>query len=102
MRLPTADSPPLTVRMLLTMSAGLVEDDSWADRQLDMPPDAFEALLASGLRLSNPPGIRWEYSNLGYSILGRVVAAAAGRPLREVADERILRPLGMADTAWDV
>src|SRR5450759_2289440 len=36
-RLPTADSVPVTVRQLLTMSAGLATDDPWGDRQQGPP-----------------------------------------------------------------
>ena len=33
LRRPTADAPAITVRHLLTMSAGLATDDPWGDRQ---------------------------------------------------------------------
>ena len=38
---PTADSPPITVRHLLTMSSGLGTDDPWGDRQQGLDLDAF-------------------------------------------------------------
>ncbi len=38
-RLPTADSPVLTVRHLLTMSGGLPTDDPWGDRQQELGAD---------------------------------------------------------------
>lgn len=98
---PTGDSPPLTLRMLLSMSSGLVEDDPWADRLLDLPPDAFSELLAGGIGFDLVPGTGYEYSNLGYAILGRVVARAAGEPLRELARRRLFEPLGMSATTWD-
>jgi CubicO group peptidase (beta-lactamase class C family) len=99
-RPPTTDSPPVTVRHLLTMSAGLPTDDPWGDRQQDLPLDDFERLLASGPSFAWPPGTTFEYSNLGYGILGRVVTAAAGREYREVVADRLLRPLGMASTGY--
>src|SRR6185437_8850016 len=40
-------------------------------------------------------------SNLGYAILGRVVAAAAGAPYREVVTGRLLEPLGLTSTVFD-
>ncbi|NNM95988.1 MAG: beta-lactamase family protein [Candidatus Dormibacteraeota bacterium] len=101
-QLPTSDSAPLTLRQLLTMSAGLVEDDPWADRQLAMPADAFSRLLRRGVPFSHPPATSFEYSNLGYAILGRVLATVAGVPAEEFATARLFRPLGMPDTVWEV
>jgi D-alanyl-D-alanine-carboxypeptidase/D-alanyl-D-alanine-endopeptidase len=101
LRYPTTDSPPLTVRLLLSMSSGLVEDDPWADRLLDMDAATFGKLLAGGLAFDHPPATTYEYSNLGYAILGRLVANVAGVPLRRLATERLFTPLGLADTTWD-
>ncbi len=98
---PSTDSPPLTVRSLLTMSSGLVEDDPWADRLLDLDHGAFGALLAEGVGFDHCPGTAYEYSNLGYALLGRVVAEVAGRPLRDVVSARLLLPLGMTSTTFD-
>jgi len=101
-RLPTADSPVVTIRHLLTMSAGLVEDDPWADRQLAMDDVGFAALLGAGIRFDTPPGVRFEYSNLGYAILGQVVRAVSGVPLASFARTRLFAPLGMTATTFDV
>jgi CubicO group peptidase (beta-lactamase class C family) len=92
---PTADIDPITVRQLLTMSAGLPTDDPWGDRQQDLDLDRFADLLRAGPTLAWPPGTTFEYSNLGYGILGRVVTNAAGMEYDDVVRERILRPLGM-------
>jgi len=96
----TADSAPLTIRQLLTMSGGLVNDDAWADRQLAMPSEAFSALLARGFPFDLAPGTGFEYSNLGYAILGRVVANVAGAPVSELSRKWIFEPLEMTDTIW--
>jgi CubicO group peptidase (beta-lactamase class C family) len=95
-----ADAAPVAIRDLLTMSAGLATDDPWGDRQQGLPLDEFERLLAGGPSFALPPGVAFEYSNLGYGILGRVVTAAAGREYREVVRERLLGPLGMASTGY--
>jgi CubicO group peptidase (beta-lactamase class C family) len=61
------------------------------------------ALVAS-LKDSEPtssPGSRWNYSNLGYALLGEVIARTTGNDARVVVDERLLRPLGLARTSWD-
>jgi CubicO group peptidase (beta-lactamase class C family) len=48
--------------------------------------------------LNFAPGTEHLYSNSGYSLLAEIVARASGKPLREFADERIFRPLGMSRT----
>jgi len=98
--LPTDDSPVPTVRHLLTMSAGLPTDDPWGDRQESITDDELDALLRRGLSFDSVPGTTFAYSNLGYALLGRVVARAAGRPYREVVEETILRPLGLDATGF--
>jgi len=95
-----ADAAPVTIRDLLTMSAGLATDDPWGDRQQGLPLDEFERLLAGRPSFALPPGVVYEYSNLGYGILGRVITAATGREYREVVRERLLDPLGMASTGY--
>ncbi len=96
----TTDSAPVTVRQLLTMSAGLPTDDPWGDRQQGLPLDAFAELLAAGPAFAWPPGTTFDYSNLGYGILGRVITNVAGREYREVVADRLLAPLGMTATAY--
>jgi CubicO group peptidase (beta-lactamase class C family) len=60
----------------------------------------FARALAK-LPLMAEPGSTWEYGH-NTDILGRVVEVAAGKPLDAVLEERILRPLGMTDTAFQV
>ena len=97
---PTTDSPPVTVRQLLTMSGGLPTDDPWGDRQQGLDLARFAELLAAGPGFAWPPGTTFEYSNLGYGILGRVVTNVAGDEYRDVVTDRLLRPLGMMSTAY--
>ncbi len=97
----TADSPVITVRHLLKMAAGLPQDDPWGDRRLDDTPAELSELVAAGLAFSNPPGVKWEYSNLGYGLLGRVVTKAARRPYQDYITRELLRPLGMSNTVWE-
>jgi serine-type D-Ala-D-Ala carboxypeptidase/endopeptidase len=100
LRGPTNDSPPITVRHLLTMTAGFPTDDPWGDRQQGLDTDAFLDLVAGGLSFAWAPGTHFEYSNLGYGILGRLITAVAGREYREVVRERLLGPLGMSSTGY--
>lgn len=98
--LPTPDSPVPTVRMLLTMSAGFPTDDPWADRQESITDAELDEVLRGGLLFDSVPGTRFAYSNLGYALLGRVVAAVTGRPFTEAARDTVLRPLGLDATVF--
>ena len=101
LRGPTRDSPPVSVRHLLTHTAGFATDDPWGDRLQGLDLAAFADLLRAGPTFAFAPGIRFEYSNLGYGILGRVITNVAGREYRDVVAERLLRPLGMTSSGFD-
>jgi CubicO group peptidase (beta-lactamase class C family) len=90
----------LTIRHLLTMTAGFPTDDPWGDRQQGLPVADFRALLGGGVRFNWAPGTRFEYSNLGYAILGLVVTAASGLPYDEFIRTRLLAPLDMTSTGF--
>src|SRR5215468_6112013 len=98
---PSPDSPPVSIRHLLTMTAGFPTDDPWGDRQQGLPLAEFSALLAGGLSFAWVPGTRFEYSNLGYAILGRVITAVSGAAYHEFVAGRLLRPLGLARTGFE-
>jgi CubicO group peptidase (beta-lactamase class C family) len=66
------------------------------DEQPD--PDTWIANFGR-LPLLAQPGQRWLY-NTGASVLGVLLARAAGQPLAEVLRTRIFEPLGMGDTAF--
>ena len=61
-------------------------------------PDTWIAGLGS-LPLVAQPGERWLY-NTGASVLGVLVARAAGQPFGDVLRTRLFEPLGMRDTAF--
>jgi serine-type D-Ala-D-Ala carboxypeptidase/endopeptidase len=49
-------------------------------------------------RLRRAPGGRPRYSNLGFGLLGHVLALRAGENYEQLVQERICRPLGLHDT----
>ncbi|MDO6413899.1 serine hydrolase domain-containing protein [Sphingomonas sp. BIUV-7] len=99
---PTADSPKITVRNLLTHSAGFVEDNPWGDRQQVMPEADFTALLKAGVPFARAPGLGMEYSNLGYATLGRIVSNVSGQRYEEYIRTHLMAPLGMSATGYDI
>ncbi len=101
-RPPSGDSRAITVRDLLHHTAGLVEDNPWGDRQQVLTEPEFSALIASGMDFANTPGVRMEYSNYGYALLGRIVSNVSRQPYQDYIRKRIMVPLGMSSTGFDI
>jgi CubicO group peptidase (beta-lactamase class C family) len=51
-----------------------------------------------GLWSSYEPGTHWNYCNIGYAMLGQIIAEADGRPFEEAVKARLFKPLGMNDS----
>jgi CubicO group peptidase (beta-lactamase class C family) len=79
----------------------LPEDNPWGDRQMAISKEALRDFLKGGLSFSNPPGQEYEYSNLGFVLLGQVINKAARLPFQRYITEKLLRPLGMNQTSWE-
>ena len=97
----TPDADRVSIRHLLTMTAGFPTDDPWGDRQQGLPLDAFGMLLAGGVGFAWAPGTKFEYSNLGYAILGRLITAVTGMGYADYIRDRLLRPLGLTRTGFE-
>jgi CubicO group peptidase (beta-lactamase class C family) len=101
LKYPTADAPHITVRHLLSHGAGFPEDNPWGDRQLaDTDKDLME-FLGKQLSFSNPPGIAYEYSNLGFALLGKIITNVSGMHYQEYIKKNIWEPLGMKTTTYE-
>jgi CubicO group peptidase (beta-lactamase class C family) len=98
---PTADSPRITIRHLLTHSAGFPEDNPWGDQQLDMTDAQMRRMLRGGIPFSNAPGVAYEYSNYGFAILGAIVSRVSGTSYNQYLTAKVLEPLGMTSTAME-
>jgi CubicO group peptidase (beta-lactamase class C family) len=101
LRYPTADAPKITIRHLLSHSAGFPEDNPWGDQQLAATDAEMSAMMRGGIPFSTAPGTGYEYSNYGFAILGRIVANVSGMPYPRYITERVLLPLGMTSTTLE-
>jgi len=93
---PPSPVRPITLRDLLTHTAGLSEVPA------ARPDLSLAELVATYAQapLRHPPGSRWEYSNAGINTLGRIVEVAAGERFERFLQRRLLDPLGMVDTTF--
>jgi CubicO group peptidase (beta-lactamase class C family) len=98
---PTADSPKITIRHLLSHAEGFPEDNPWGDRQLAASDADMTRMLRAGIPFSTAPGTAYEYSNFGFAILGRIVARVSGMPYAAYVTANILTPLGMTATTLE-
>jgi CubicO group peptidase (beta-lactamase class C family) len=78
----------------------LATDDAWGDRVLDISAADLDAFVAPGPGFAVVPGTAFEYSNLGFAMLGRVVANVTGGSCQDAITDRFLQPLGLLDTVW--
>lgn len=103
---------PITLRQLLTHTAGLNDGPSYAATYACGDPtvslaDWIEGYVApdgaywsEGNFLEPGPGDVRSYSNVGFGILGLVVENVSGRPFADFTRDEIFLPLGMDRTAW--
>ena len=101
-RYPTGDSPRIRVRDLLSHVGGFVTDDPWGDRQQVLSEAEFTRMLRAGVPFTRAPQTAYEYSNLGYALLGRIISNVSGRPYADYIRSEIMRPLGMDASGYDI
>lgn len=92
------DLDGITIRRLLTHSAGLVAIPTSGSVNGGFPKAA--AALAR-LPFDYPPGHGFQYSDTGFLLLGEVVRRASGLPLDRYLERHIYRPLGLKDTLFN-
>ena len=91
--LPTAWKD-ITIHQLLTHTSGisLADQITWAAKHFG---SAFRKAADGDQPKASKPGSKFEYSNVGYMLLGVIVAKVSGKPYDTFIDEAIFKPLGM-------
>jgi serine-type D-Ala-D-Ala carboxypeptidase/endopeptidase len=97
---PPDDGPAPTLRHLLAMTSGLPTDDAWADRLESIAEDELTAIIGAPLTFGWVPGVAFDYSNLGYALLGRTISNVAGEPFHDLIVRELCDPLGLSATRW--
>ncbi len=87
----------ITIRQALLHVSGLPAVNPLSDYEKGKPA-ALREIMSSSLR--SAPGHRFKYSDLGYIVLGEMLAQIGKRPLEQLARELLFEPLGMKDTGY--
>lgn len=94
-----------TIRQCLHHTAGFEADEDKRGRpwlqfrgQSMTLAEAVEAELE--IPMARQPGLRFEYSGIGYDIVGRIMELATGQLLDDVLQQQICQPLGMNHTTF--
>jgi CubicO group peptidase (beta-lactamase class C family) len=90
-----------TIRQLLAHSGGMNAEPEgpWWERNPGVSFDELTAAMDESQAVG-PADRRHHYSNLGYGLLGEVVARLRGESWMDLAQARILDPLGMRRTTY--
>jgi CubicO group peptidase (beta-lactamase class C family) len=99
---PMFDPSQATVRRVATHTAGLTtyarecaSDDPGCRTSINTAIERYGVIFS-------PPGDHFDYSNLGYGILGDVVARVSGKNYGDFLNNEIFRQLGMSDCALEL
>jgi CubicO group peptidase (beta-lactamase class C family) len=89
----------ITLRHLLSHHSGLPRGPYYGARHPDVSGQVKDL---AGMDLVHAPGTTFKYSNCGYVLAGLVVEKAAGMPYREFVKRRILDPLGLTKSGFEL
>lgn len=87
----------ITIRQLLTHTSGLsdITDYGWDQPEYDAGALERYVRSLSSQTLLAAPGERFAYSNIGYEVLGALIAVVSGMTFEDYVRKHILLPLGM-------
>lgn len=92
------DKEKVTIKQLLIHTSGLTPDNALSDYENGWP-GAYEKIC--NLKLLSEPGQRFRYSDVGFILLGEVVARVSKMPLDQYAAAHLFKPLGMHETGYN-
>lgn len=93
------DKSPITLHHLLTHTAGL--RDAFGDDYARM---TRKQIITKAMKtpLQFEPGTGYQYSNVGYSLLGAVVEIVSGQSYETYLHENLFKPAGMTQTGYQL
>ena len=88
----------ITIRQLLSHTSGFSTfQGNSAPKDDTQPKDKLARRVdqQAGVTPAYPPGTQWEYSNLNYEILGRLIEVVSGQTFQSYIATQIMAPVGM-------
>ena len=100
---PFGDIETVTIRRILSHESGLVSEPPGTNWMTPTYEGVAERNLARVAEIGTriPPNVQQKYSNLGYQLLGEIVARLSGLPYVEYVRASILDPLDMAGSVFE-
>ncbi len=95
------DSGPINIEGLLTHSAGLPREAGefcWNGPDFSFPTRDEMMAYVQKQKTLYPAATYLQYSNLGFTLAGEIVAACSGQPYTQTITDHIIKPLGMSNT----
>ena len=92
---------PIRIEHLLTHTSGLRDRRRADGRTTGAEVDAYIGSLAKQ-KTGNTSGSDWNYADAGFNLLGRVIENVTGKPYSVVMKDRLLVPVGMQDSDFDL
>ena len=94
------DAASVTLRHVLSHSTGLPYHTYTNMIEEALPFDTLLSYLKD-IKLVSKPGVLYSYQNVGYSIIGKVIAQATGNTYEEQLQRQVFKPLGMQNASSD-
>lgn len=93
----------ITIKDLLLMQSGLVNEDNTGDYTSDLVQmyagaDAAEVALSVPARI--PPATQFEYNNANTQLMAIILERATGKSIEAYASEKLWQPIGAKDAGW--
>ena len=97
----------ITLRHLITMTSGIAynEDDfsAFGDQISTYYSTNLRKSAITKTKISEKPGVRWNYNNYNPQLLGLAVERATGKSFSDYMSEKVWAPMGAeADASWSM
>lgn len=97
-----ANTKPITLRSLLSHHSGLPSDilaGMWVQNPISLEQLVYKI---KDENLTSPPQTMYKYSNIGFSVLGRVIEVVENKTFSKAMFEGVLQPLAMQYSTFEL
>jgi CubicO group peptidase (beta-lactamase class C family) len=104
---PVANGKPVTLRELLTHTAGITVHGFPGYRANDPVPNLIQVLNGEKpantppIRVESEPGSKWNYSGGGYVVMQQLLLDTTKEPFPKLIHDTVLAPIGMTHSTYE-